>query len=259
VIRPYPALGWGLALALLVAACGGSTDSDEAATAVEPPEPTNASAEGDGDGVQVDTTVSEQSVRFLTDDGEELAGTLFGTGTEGIVLAHMRGRDETTWFDFARTASSEGYAVLTFSFRGYGDSTGDVDSNLDIDLMAAVEHLESTGVTDMVVMGASMGATATVNVASKLDLAGAVSLSAPPNFIGLDALDVATQVAEPLLLVVAQNDQPYADAAVAIAELAPVSQLRIFDGNAHGTNLFGDHDTELSALLLAFAGERLGQ
>ncbi len=91
-----------------------------------------------------------------------------------------------------------------------------------------------------------------VNVAGQLDLSGAVSISAPAEFLGLPALDVAVNVGEPLLVVAAEDDQPYADAAVGIADRAPASQLIFFDGNAHGTNLFDTHERELTNLLLSF-------
>ncbi|MFV2040083.1 MAG: alpha/beta hydrolase [Acidimicrobiales bacterium] len=187
-----------------------------------------------------------------------LAGAVFGEGDVGIVLAHMRGRDKTTWYAFARNAAQAGYRALAFDFRGYGESTGERDTDLDVDLIAAVEYLRSEGITSTVVMGASMGATATVNVASRLELAAAVSLSAPGEFLGLPAIDVADDISEPLLLVVAENDQPYADAAVEIDARAPITQLQMFAGNAHGTNLFAEYDTQLTMLLLDFVSARAG-
>jgi len=245
--------GGGLALALLLSSCGSASESAEPATGA----PTAPAAPAVDEAVS-GQSAAEESLRFLTPDNQELAGTLFGAGTRGIVLAHMRGRDESTWFDFARTAAGNGFFVLTFSFRGYGDSSGERDTDLDVDLIAAVHLLQSRGAADVVVMGASMGGTATVNVAARLALAGAVSLSAPADFIGLAALDVANQITEPLLVVAARKDQPYADAAAAMSDAAPAARLQIFEGNAHGTNLFGDYQVELTNLLLEFASERLG-
>ena len=57
-------------------------------------------------------------VRFTTPDGQELAGTMYGDGPTGVVLAHMRGRDQGTWADFAADAAAAGHRVLTFDFRG---------------------------------------------------------------------------------------------------------------------------------------------
>lgn len=248
------------ALALLAAACGGdnsSSDDDpspqpaEQADQGDPKAPAATEADSPTDEL-AGVEVVERDVRFATEDGEELDGTLFGEGDIGIVLAHMRGRDQSTWAEFARTAAIEGYQVLTFDFRGYGTSTGVKDSNLDVDLIAAINLARVSGVSEVVVMGASMGATASINVASRLDLAGAASLSAPAEFIGLDALDVAGEVAEPLLVITAENDQPYADTALELDQQASSSQLHVLQGRAHGTNLFADHGPELTQVLLDF-------
>lgn len=206
----------------------------------------------------VEAAAEPRSVQFETPDGEVLAGAVFGEGQVGIVLAHMRGADKTTWYPFARNAAQAGYMALAFDFRGYGDSTGERDTDLDVDLITAVALLRSEGATSIVVMGASMGATATVNVASRLNLAAAVSISAPGEFIGLQATGVAGDVEEPLLIIAAENDHPYVDAAIEIDALAPITQLQILAGNAHGTNLFAQYDAELTMLLLDFVSARAG-
>lgn len=224
----------------------------DAEEVLEPVEPENSGDEISG------PVVPEQVIRFATPDGEDLSGTVFGAGEIGIVLAHMRGRDQSTWADFARRAAADGYQVLTFDFRGYGGSSGERDTDLDVDLLAAVNTLAERGPNRVAVMGASMGATATVNLAARYDVAAAVSLSAPANFLGLDAAGVASDVAEPLLVVVAEGDQPYAAAATVIADAAPNAVLEVFDGNAHGTNLFGDHEIALTGLLLDFVRTRVG-
>jgi pimeloyl-ACP methyl ester carboxylesterase len=165
----------------------------------------------------------------------------------------MRGRDRQTWFAFAERAAAEGYRVLAFDFRGYGTSSGAADTGLDTDIAAAVGALRGEGASQVIVMGASMGGTAAVNAGTQLDLAGVVALSAPGNFLGLEALDVAVNVTEPLLAVAGELDQPYADAIVGIGESAPNGQSILLETSQHGTNLFVSHDTELTNLLLAFA------
>lgn len=236
-----------LAVAFVAAACsgGGGEEASPTPTATSSP-----SAEA-----VIDTG---EVVRFATPDDVELEGSIYGEGTTGVVLAHMRGRDRSTWAPFAAEAAAAGHHVLAFDFRGYGGSNGERDSSLDVDLIAAVRFLQSRDVSSVVVVGASMGATATINVAAQLDLAGAVAISAPDQFGALPALDVAANVGEPLLVVVAEADQPYADTALEIAAAAPATQLQVFDGNAHGTNLFGSHPDDLSRVLLSFIGDRLG-
>ena len=242
-------LAVGAVLLLVAGACSGDDDTAES------PDPTSTPT----DVVEAEPTpaVGTEVVRFTTSDGEQLEGTAYGTGPRGLVLAHMRSRDRSTWDAFATAAAAEGIHVLTFDFRGYGASTGARDTALDTDLAAAVELLRSRGATRIVVAGASMGGTAAINVAARLDLAGVVSLSAPADFGALPALDVAADVGEPMLIVTAEGDQPYADTAVALAEAAPVSQLQILGGRAHGTNLFADHDLVLTESMLSFIVDRL--
>lgn len=232
-----------VAAAVLLSACSG----DDPVDAV-PPEASTIAVPTLAPAPEADT----REVRFTTADGQELAGTVFGEGSIGVVLAHMRGRDRTTWFDFARRSAAAGHRTLAFDFRGYGGSTGTRDENLATDLSAAVDFLRADGAERIVVVGASMGGTAAVNVAAQFDVDAAVSLSAPASFGTLPAVDVAADVAEPLLVVVAEMDQPFADAAVLIDEAAPSSQLLVFDGSAHGTNLFAEHEAELTRLMLDF-------
>lgn len=254
--RPSPVLAaLLLTLALVASAC---SDDD---TGESSPAPTTAASETDPADASATSvpggggTTQSEVVEFSTSDGVLLEGTVYGEGSDGIVLAHMRGADRSTWEPFAQDAAADGFRVLTFDFRGYGGSGGERDTLLDVDLTAAVEYLQREGAESVIVMGASMGGTATINVASKLDLAGAASLSAPAEFQGLPALDVADDVDEPLLLVVAEDDEPYAGAAASILDAAPDGRLEVFDGGAHGTNLFSEYSDDLTAELLIFAGD----
>ena len=84
-------------LALVASACSGD---DEAATATTLP--------AGGGAFESDV------VEFSTPDGAGLVGTEFspgdgGGGTEGIVLAHMRGVDRSTWTPFAEVAAGNGF------------------------------------------------------------------------------------------------------------------------------------------------------
>lgn len=233
--RPLPVLAaLVLALSLVASACSG--DDDTSTTTL--------------------SAVEAEVVDFRTPDGVKLEGTIYGDGADGIVLAHMRGADRSTWAPFAELAAESGFRVLAFDFRGYGGSEGERDTLLDVDLTAAVEHLGRDGAESVVVMGASMGGTATINVASKLDLAGIVSLSAPAEFQGLPALGVAADVDEPTMFIAAANDQPYADAAMEMSDLTPeLKRLNIVDGGAHGTNLFSEHEEDMNDWLLGFAAD----
>lgn len=255
------------ALALVVGACSDSADDGAApgdaapaATVAEAGSATEPSGDADSDAAPSDEADGVPSagvaVRFTTPDGQDLAGTMYGDGPTGVVLAHMRGRDQGTWADFAAEAAAAGHRVLTFDFRGYGQSTGTRDTELTTDLRAAIALMAREDIDRIVVIGASMGGTAAVNVAADAELAGVVTLSAPSNFMGLEAAGVAGDVGEPLLAIAAEDDAPYADDAVAITDAALTPILEILPGAAHGTNLFAEHGDALTDLLLEFIAAR---
>jgi pimeloyl-ACP methyl ester carboxylesterase len=109
-----------------------------------------------------------------------------------------------------------GYRVLTFDFRGYcpGGDAGCSEGEKNIpaiwqDVEGAVEALRSEGTTRLALVGASMGGTASLIVASKegRDVDAVITLSAPPSFEGLDAgPEVLAQVAAAKLFIAGNGD-----------------------------------------------------
>lgn len=199
---------------------------------------------------------------FRTSDGFLLEGRVFGEGRRAIVLAHMRPSDQKSWFDFAEALAEKRYLVLTFNFRGYGDSQGETDLGvLDRDVEAAVAHLSARhGAESVVLVGASMGGTASLVAASRIEVAGVVSLSPPARIDGLDALGAVGRVSEPKLFIAANDDGSAAESAELLyrATLDP-RELKIVPGSDHGTDLLtGDSSAEVVRLVEAFIAEVLG-
>ena len=150
-----------------------------------------------------------ETVRFRTEDSEDLWGSIFGDGEIAVILSHMRGRNQTSWFPFARLASTSGYKVMTFDFRGYGKSTGTRDTRMDRDLEAAVAYVRAKGAKQVILIGASMGGTAAIEIAAEIDVQGVAALSPPTSFGRINALGAVSSMLIPLLLIVAENDPPF--------------------------------------------------
>jgi len=244
-----------LVLALTAAACSSGDDTSTAAptTTLAPttststtPASTTAAAEGSS------ISGEEEAVTFVTGDGVTLEGRRFGSGSTGVVLAHMRPASMESWFAFASVLAESGYSALAFNFRGYGNSDGDGFA-VDVDTAAAIDFLASSGVTNVIVIGASMGGTGAVAASAKRSTRGTITLSAPDVFEGTDAVAAAATFAGPLLLIAAENDSPYQEDAVAIAGAsAGGAQVAILPGGAHGTGLFDDHGEAVTSLILEF-------
>jgi pimeloyl-ACP methyl ester carboxylesterase len=213
------------ALAVAISACGGGTGSGGSTFA--------------GNDVTIDVPASPGSNEVV-----RLAGVERGTGTVGVVLAHMLGSNQQAWSAFASSLAGEGFHVLTFDFRGHGASTGDRNPSLaNLDLAGAVTKIRTLGTTRVLVVGASMGGTAALLVAQTADLAGVVTLSAPARIDELDAGPTARNLAEPSLFIVGEkDDKRYTDAARGFYAAARQPKgLEVIKGTGnHGTDLLTD-------------------
>ncbi len=207
------------------------------------------------------TGSSFEVVSFTTEDGLTLSGRLYGGGARAMLLSHMYPADQTSWDSEASLLAEQGYMALTFDFRGYGASEGEKEIQyLDRDIKAAVQYLRQAGADEVVLVGASMGGTASLVAAAQLQslssirIAGVATFSAPVEFEGLDASDSVPALEIPMLFVAAENDVG-ADGARQLQTLSgDRGDLQILPGSDHGTELFLGEQAETAwRLLLDFA------
>jgi dipeptidyl aminopeptidase/acylaminoacyl peptidase len=232
-----------LLLAALLVACGGSKKNDTP-SATETPTATAqpTAAEGKPTAEAAVTGVANEPVRFETTDGVAISGHLYSTAgpkRQVVVLAHEYPKDQTAWTAFAQELANRGVDALTFDFRGYGETGGDKDvSKIDLDLEASVRFISSRDYARVYVFGASMGGTAALKVAARLDLAGVVTLSAPTDFMGLDARDDVGNITAPKLFVAARGDDGAPAAVDYFMQHSAQPKLSVvFDASEHGTDL----------------------
>ncbi|MFQ6002012.1 MAG: alpha/beta hydrolase family protein, partial [Anaerolineae bacterium] len=203
------------------------------------------------------TTLVEgpRMVTFQSEDGITLGGTLYGSGRVGVVLSHMFPTDQTGWANLAQKMADLGYLVLTYDFRGYGQSEGQVQiDQIDKDLRAAVAFIRQQGVEKVVLVGASMGGTATVKIAAEDPRVAAIVVwSSPLAFRGLAAeLSEAAALTMPALFLGAEADPATADTQ-RMSEAAPKAELFIYSGDSHGTfALETPQGPEVEAKILGF-------
>ena len=200
---------------------------------------------------------------FESIDGVALAGRMFGPeGAEaGIVLAHMKPADQSSWFDFADQLGGLGYRVLTFDFRGYcpGGDAGCSEGKKDVaqiwqDVEGAVGLLRSEGVRRIGLVGASMGGTASLVVAAHAGqgVDAVVTLSAPNSIEGLTAgSDVLQAVTAAKLFLAGNGDATAAQAAQAFYdETLQPKRIEILATNDHGTDILQGNQSEIATKLI---------
>ena len=197
-------------------------------------------------------TLAQETARlvsFTTSDSVDIVGRLFGQGRTGVVLAHMFPADQSSWWEFAQVLAELGYTALTFDFRGYGDSGGGKEIKLiGRDVEAAVEFLKEQGISNVFLIGASMGGTAALNVAAGQiqGIAGVVSLSAPVEFKGISLR--GEQIKVPTLLMAAQGDasarknlNSLIDDGIVVGAMETVVYEK---SNDHGTNILNGENAD---------------
>ncbi len=208
------------------------------------------SACGQGARIREEALADSEAVTFGSTDGVQLAGRLFGpdTATAGVVLAHMQPADQSSWFDFADQLGELGYRVLTFDFRGYcpGGDAGCSEGSKDTaaiwqDVAGATDFLRSQGVRRIGLVGASMGGTASLVVASQegSGIDAVVTLSAPDAIDGLSAgPDVVQSVGAAKLFIAGNVDaNAAATAQTFYDESVQPKRIEILTTADHGTDI----------------------
>jgi len=211
------------------------------------------------------------AVSFRSSDGVKLAGRVFGDGRVGVVLAHMFPADQTSWWAFARVLAPRGFTVLTFDFRGYcpGGVAGCSEGERDVaamwqDLLGAVDLMMARGMVRVMLVGASMGGTASLVAAAQpgVPVVAIVVLSAPQSFEGLTADRTVLGNVTAAKLFVAGNGDPTgaATAAQAMYEESPLpKQVEIVTSSDHGTDLLtGNQSGRVQTLIIGYLEQHAG-
>jgi len=227
---------------LILAACGSDTAQQPAQVAT--PTPTL---------IPVPTTpnVPARSVSFTTEDHVKLVGLLYGQGKTTVICSHMKGTSLAIWRDsgIPQRLATLGYQVLIYDFRGNGGSGGEADTTvLDVDLNAAINFAHQQGATKYVLMGASMGGTASLNGAVKGEAAALISLSAP-QALGVNVTDADLKTMQvPKLFIASEEDEPYVTDAKHMYDIAhQPKEIALYPGTAHGTEIFGGDNGDAPA------------
>lgn len=189
--------------------------------------------------------------------GGRLTGTWFGQGTTGVLLAHGKRYDQTSWHAVAEEVASEGVCALTIDFRGYGDSVGPTDPYAyHEDIRVAAADMRARGCSRVWAVGGSMGARAALQAVlagAPLDalflLSPAVSEEEGKQWAG-------SMPALPTWVLASEREAFVAGARALAAHLPAPTAFFLFPGEDHGQGLLaGAHGRRVHALLRGFVAD----
>lgn len=199
-----------------------------------------------------------------TSAGAKLTAALLGQGRHGVVLVHQSDGDVCQWLPYARELVRDGYFVLDLDLTTSGSVQyeGVQQPNpLGLSVSAAAGYLRKQGAGKVVLVGASMGGTASLAAAAitRPRVDAVVSLSAPAEYAGIDARTAAGLLRVPVLYGAAADDSDFADDS-RLLHAATKSQksLHIVPGFMHGVALVAqDGDPTIRRAVGAFINAQM--
>jgi len=189
-------------------------------------------------------TTKQGDVTFKAADGTRLAGHLFGSGPNGVVLAHQSDGNLCQWLPYARHLAQLGYRALVFDFRNSGDSQmRGYPANIRYggDVSAGVAELRRVGVKKVYLVGASLGGSAVLQSAANVRpaVAGVVSVSGAADLS--NAIASVPHLKVPVLYLAGAGDTDFAHDARRLYAATRENEktVVVLDDFRHGTALVG--------------------
>ncbi|MDT7788672.1 MAG: hypothetical protein QOF58_7091 [Pseudonocardiales bacterium] len=202
----------------------------------------------------VPADLRDDAISFEAEDGVELPGLVFGSGSSGVLLAHTQTEFLCDWLPLARQLAEDGHQVLVYEMRSM--MLRENRHRYDLDVLGAAKELDSRGASSIVAGGGGTGATAIATAAAKIPSLKGMFLLTPfktfqTSSSDLDAVAGIGTVQVPSFIAAAQDDVielgdselqdvRLADHARQIADAATNAKLQIVPGKAQSAELTDD-------------------
>ncbi|MER5318285.1 alpha/beta hydrolase [Streptosporangium roseum] len=255
------ALGLG-ALALLLAACGGTAGSQAGGPATPSPVPARtpgtaptpvASPTPTPTGANIDGCVTEETGKIFDykRGGTTTKGVIMGKGPVGVVVSYEHQGSVCGWLPLADRLVAAGHRVLLFDRNNTAAP--------EEDTVAMAQRLRKAGATKVVLVGGSMGGRLSLLAAGKLDFPVAALISVSGTIQPGEVDDLRA----PFLQVTGDADP---DASVDMLQTvyneavkSADRQMLVLPGQAHASELFaGDQGEKALRAVTSFVEKHTG-
>jgi hypothetical protein len=166
-------------------------------------------------------------VKFATESGATVQGTLLGNGECGLIFAHDAGFDRKSWLPMAKRFAENGNTCLTIDVKLSSDAAPEY-------VLAGVRYMrQRVGVKHVLIVGAGAGANAVIRANARAEsgtVDGTFALSPE------EGEDVAAEMQGWKLFAVSQgDDDKYVQTAKRMEEAAAnPARLEQISGSEHG-------------------------
>ncbi len=219
--------------------------------------------------ISEDGGAAMEKVSFQTEDGVTIVANYWKGSSTGVLLLHMMPATRESWNQFAQKLSSSGMSVLAIDLRGHGESVKQDGRILDytkftdqqhqssiFDVEAAASYLKEKGITELFIAGASIGANLALEYqAEHSDVKRTIVLSPGTNYRGVVTEPYAERLLndQEVFFVAATRDAGASGAADAMAKqiashVKGRKEVKIYDSENHGTDLFNDYPMLIDVL-----------
>lgn len=203
-----------------------------------------------------ESPVKTVNLDILASDGINLKATYYSPGKPGpgMLLLHECDMDRKSWQSLATSLANNGIHVLTFDYRGYGETvaSGDLYEHIAADVDSALAKLMSQPGVDknrIAAGGASCGVSNSIQLAIRNDKIRALFLLTGP----IPEEGVVYIKSHPDVPVFAIEN---GDAVAAVKDLnaiianskSPASTMKAYPNGAHGVPIFDKHPEIISTV-----------
>lgn len=191
-------------------------------------------------------------VTLTAADGQALAadyGAVAGS-TKGVVFVHQEERKSSDWRFLAERMNKAGFHTLAVDLRGHGGSvpdgadrpklTDDDYQAMTADVEAAVAYLRNLGVSEISLVGASLGANLATQVAGRdPSIHNLVLLSPGLEIKGVSVAEAIKSYGDRPVLIAVSDDDTYAarSALLLDSEAAGKHHLEILTAAGNGAKM----------------------